>query len=169
MIWVLVSWHLHRCPLDPHFVAQARPELSKLVVQGRLSVLSSLLLASIFTCQQLCPEGTCLHLGPLQCCLTPHNYCEDDGVYMHVALDLLALNLGSGLFFKRENIGQSWFLCECLRPFIVTNHVIHHNGFVWFWTHTCLCFSNSTHISHVYVYGLCALCWGLKLVKRNWF
>lgn len=106
MIWVLVSWHLDCCPLDLNFVSRAKPKSSRTSSISPLSVLSSQLLSSLFTRQQLCPWAMSLHSRLLLCCLTPHNYCEDDAVYMRVVA-LLALNLGSGLFFKTENIGQS--------------------------------------------------------------
>lgn len=38
------------------------------------------------------------YVSPRPCCPTPHNYSEDDAVYVRVVA-LLALNLGSGLFF----------------------------------------------------------------------
>lgn len=58
---------------------------------------------------------------------------------------LLALNLGSGLFFKAVNIGQSRCLCKCLRPFIIANHVIHPGG-LCFLTCTCARACTDTHI-----------------------
>lgn len=38
------------------------------------------------------------YVSPRPCCLPPRNYSEDDAVYVCVVA-LLALNLGSGLFF----------------------------------------------------------------------
>lgn len=93
-----------------------------------------------------------------------HNYCEDDAVYMRVAA-LLALNLGSGLFFKAVNIGQSRCLRECLRPFIIANHVIHPRG---------LCFltrtgaharmHTNTHVLYIHV-PLCVFPGHGRMVK----
>lgn len=123
MIWLLVSWHLDCCPLDLNFVAKAEPRSSRTSGTGALSVLSFQLLSSLFTCQQLCPQAMSPHSGLLPCCLILHNYAEDNSVYMRVVA-VLALNLGSGLFFKTENIGQSWCLCECLGPFITASHAI---------------------------------------------
>lgn len=89
--------------------------------------LSSQFLSSLFTCQQPCPGATSPSKAAPMLPNALHNYCEDDAVYMRVAA-LLGLNLGSGLFFKAVNIGQSRCLRECLRPFIIANHVIHPRG-----------------------------------------
>lgn len=128
MMWVLVSWHLDCCPIYLHFVVKAKPKSSS--TSGTKPTVCAVISASILTIYM----STVMALGyvspeamSLLCCLTPNNYYEDDTVYMR-AVALLALNLGYGLFYI-ENIGQSWHLCECLRPFIIANHVNHPQGF----------------------------------------
>lgn len=79
---ILTSWL--PCPWDLNFVTKAKSKWSRTTSTGLLSVLSFQLPSLLFTCQQLCPEAMSLHSRLLLGCLTPHNYCKDDGVYMLV-------------------------------------------------------------------------------------
>lgn len=101
--------------------SRTNPSHAEPVVQA----LSSQFPFSLFTRQQPRPGATSLHpvLAKAQ-----HNYRRDDAVYVCACVALLALNLGSGLFFKAVNIGQSRCLCKCRRPFIIANHVIQPGG-----------------------------------------
>lgn len=71
---------------------------------------------------------------------------------LHVCcVALLALNLGSGLFFTAVNIGQSRCLCKCLRPFIIANHVIHPGGLCFLTCiHACTCTRTQNKYAHAH-------------------
>lgn len=90
VVQVLVCWHVDCCPLDPHCVVGAKPKSSR----ASESVIPVPVLAVCMSTAT--PPG---YVSPRPCCPLPNNYREDDVIYVCVAV-LLALHLGSGLFFE---------------------------------------------------------------------
>lgn len=115
MVQVLVSWHVDCCPLDPNFVVRAKPKSSR--TSG--ASLSSQFLSSLFTCQQLRPQATSLHARVAQ--------------RLTITVKMMPFTCVSWpywpliwvLAYFWGNLGQFWCRYECLRPFIIANHVIH--------------------------------------------
>lgn len=149
VIWVLVSWHwgcfffFSFPPKTLIFVVKDKPKscrtssTSPVISVSVLTIYTSTVAPRGYVSPSRVGHGT-TQLPPRRCRL---RVC---------CVALLALNLGSGLFFKAVNIGQSRCLCKCLRPFIIANHVIHPGGLCFLtrtraYTHTQTGANTYTH------------------------